>query len=185
MNVRPSPVVLAGLLLTLGTVRPAGAQEPMQPTDPPRDSAALVDPRAAELDARAADIAAKLRCPVCSGQSVLESNSAIAQEMQVVIRERLEQGDGEREVLAYFRGAYGDWIILRPRATGLNLLVYILPVVALLGGGIWLFIVLRRWSAGATGDGVGSSDAETRLDSPTGQLSDEDEAWLRRSIGGR
>jgi hypothetical protein len=67
----------------------------------------------------------------------------------------------------------------------LNLLVYILPVVALLGGGIWLFIVLRRWSAGATGDGVGSSDPETRLDSPTGQLSDEDEAWLRRSIGGR
>jgi cytochrome c-type biogenesis protein CcmH len=157
------------------------AQEPMLPSEPTDDSTALTDPQAAELDARAADIAAQLRCPVCSGQSVLESNSAIAQEMQEVVRERLEQGDGEREVLAYFRGAYGDWIILRPRATGLNLLVYVLPAVALLGGGVWLVFVLRRWSA-AGSDGVGGTQPAGE---PDGDLSAEDEAWLQSSIGGR
>lgn len=180
--------LFGALTLAPATAGSAPAQEPMQPARPDRDSAALTDPRAAELDARAADIAAKLRCPVCSGQSVLESNSAIAQEMQEVIRERLEQGDGEREVLAYFRGAYGDWIILRPRATGLNLLVYVLPAVALLGGGLWLFVVLRRWSAAGTSPaGMPNGGAEDRtagLDAPSGDLSAEDEAWLRRSIGG-
>lgn len=158
---------------------PANAQEPIQPTEP-TSTEELVDPRAAALDAKSADIAAQLRCPVCRGQSVLESNSAIAQEMQEVIRERLERGDGEREVLAYFRDAYGDWIILRPRATGLNLLVYVLPAVALLGGGFWLFVVLRRWSA-AGSDGVGGSRSAGESD---GNLSAEDEAWLRNSIGG-
>lgn len=182
MPVLASPLALAALLATAGSV---AAQEPMLPTEPTRDSAALTDPRAAELDARAADIAAQLRCPVCSGQSVLESNSAIAQEMQEVIRERLAEGDGEREVLAYFRGAYGDWIILRPRATGLNLLVYVLPAVALLGGGIWLFVVLRRWSAGGPSRPGESGGRTTGLDVPAGDLSAEDEAWLRRSIRGR
>lgn len=172
--------MVALLLAVAGT---GAAQEPMLPADPVEDTDALTDPRAAELDARAADIAAKLRCPVCSGQSVLESNSAIAQEMHEVIRERLEQGDGEREVLAYFRGAYGDWIILRPRATGLNLLVYVLPAVVLLGGGAWLFVVLRRWSARASGDAGDAGDAVTRSDSPSVELSADDEAWLRRSIG--
>jgi len=170
--------VLAATLLLLAAVS-AFAQEPMLPGEPIGDPAELTDPRAAELDARAADIAAQLRCPVCSGQSVLESNSAIAQEMQEVIRERLEHGDDEREVLAYFRGAYGDWIILRPRATGLNLLVYVLPAVALLGGGIWLIAVLRRWSATGAGGGGSTSAGE-----PDGDLSAEDEAWLRSSIGG-
>jgi cytochrome c-type biogenesis protein CcmH len=182
---------MLALLAILATAGSLAAQEPMQPSEPSGDTSALTDPRAAELDARAADIAAKLRCPVCSGQSVLESNSAIAQEMQEVIRERLEQGDGEREVLAYFRGAYGDWIILRPRATGLNLLVYVLPVVALLGGGVGLFVVLRRWSAAGSGragesDAAGETDGRTRsVDAPSGDLSAEDESWLRRSIGGR
>ncbi|HSM07538.1 MAG TPA: cytochrome c-type biogenesis protein [Gemmatimonadota bacterium] len=173
------PSLAIGALLIVADA--AVAQEPMLPAEPIGDSAGLTDPRAAELDARAADIAAQLRCPVCSGQSVLESNSAIAQEMQEVIRERLEQGEGEREVLTYFRGAYGDWIILRPRATGLNLLVYVLPAIALLGGCIWLVVVLRRWSAAGAG-GVGGSGAAGE---PDGDLSAEDEAWLQSSIGGR
>lgn len=172
-------LAIAALLSGAGT---AAAQEPMLPAEPSGDSGELTDPRAAALDARAADIAAQLRCPVCSGQSVLESNSAIAQEMQEVIRERLERGDGEREVLAYFRGAYGDWIILRPRATGLNLLVYVLPAVALLGGGIWLVVVLRRWSAAGAGGGGGTESAG---ENPDGGLSVEDEAWLQSSIDGR
>lgn len=172
----PGAVAAAWLLLGLAT-GPLAAQEPLVPADPGEvDTAALTDPEAAALDARAADIAAQLRCPVCTGQSVLESNSPIAQEMQEVVRERLAAGASEAEVLEYFRGSYGDWIILRPRATGWSLLVYVLPAVVLIAGGVWLFFVLRRWSAAPA--------ADPRTRETDGDLSAEDEAWLRQSIGG-
>jgi cytochrome c-type biogenesis protein CcmH len=120
---------------------------------------------------------------------VLESNSDIAQEMQEVIRERLGEGESEREILAYFRGSYGDWIILKPRATGISLLVYVLPAVALLGGIAWVILAVRRWSAAAkAAPAVPSADAEAgpaeASSEPESDLSAEDEAWLRRSIGG-
>lgn len=171
---------LAGLPGTLA------AQEPMQPAEPDADST-LTNPRAAALDAEAADIAAQLRCPVCSGQSVLESNSDIAQQMQEVIRERLGEGQSEREILAYFRGSYGDWIILTPRPTGISLLVYVLPALALLGGVVWVIVAVRRWSArpSAPGSGgTGTSDSTADSDTVRDDLSAEDEAWLRQSIGG-
>jgi cytochrome c-type biogenesis protein CcmH len=149
---------------------PLGAQETEQP-DVAADTAGLTDPVAAALDSKAADIAAMLRCPVCRGQSVVESNSSIAQEMQSVIRERLGEGQTEEEILAYFVGSYGDWIILKPRAIGLNLLVYVLPVVALVLGGIWLATRLRKWSAN------GSETPAT-----SAGLDDEDERWLEEAI---
>ena len=198
---RPGALLLVGILLGLAGATGAGAQEPMRQGSPDADSV-LVNPRAAALDAQAAEIAAQLRCPVCSGQSVLESNAAISQEMQEVIRERLERGDGEEEILAYFRGAYGDWIILRPPATGWPLLVYVLPAVALIGGALWVFALIRRWRdgarisrpAGTAGGGSrspGTDAADQSLQSPgaaasgpPGELSADDEAWLRRSIGG-
>lgn len=180
------------LALLLGAVAglmaaPAGAQEPMRPVEPVEDTSELTDPEAAALDAEAADVAAQLRCPVCTGQSVLESNSAIAQEMQEVVRERLAAGESEAEVLEYFRGAYGDWIILRPRATGWGLLVYVLPALALAAGGAWLFVVLRRWSrAGGSppAAGAGGRGGARTPDTATA-LAAEDEAWLRRSMGSR
>lgn len=181
------PSTRLGLFLALGALplfaAMAEAQEPMQPAEP-TPAATLVDPRAAELDAEAADIAAQLRCPVCSGQSVLESNSAIAQEMQEVIRERLDAGDSESEVLEYFRGSYGDWIILRPRASGLNLVVYVLPAIVLLAGIGALIVFGRRWTRAGDGPAAVAATDASGTDRPPGALSAEDEAWLRRSIGG-
>lgn len=168
----------------------AAAQEPMQPAEPDADST-LTDPRAAALDAEAADIAAQLRCPVCSGQSVLESNSDIAQEMQAVIRERLDEGQSRQEILAYFRGSYGDWIILTPRPSGIGLLVYVLPLTVLLGGLVWVVMAVRRWSSGGPGRGRRAAEASpgapvraAASESEADDLSPEDEAWLRRSIAG-
>lgn len=171
-------VVVAALF----AASPAAAQEPLLPAEPADDSAALADPQAAALDAQAAGIAARLRCPVCSGQSVLESNSAIAQEMQKVIRERLEAGQSEAEIVAYFRGSYGDWISLQPRATGLNLVVYVLPAVALLAGGALVFVALRRWSGRTAGPGAVDVDVP-RTAARRAELSADDEAWIERSLG--
>jgi cytochrome c-type biogenesis protein CcmH len=98
--------------------------------------------------------------------------------MQAVIRERLEAGRSEKEILDYFVGSYGDWIILKPPATGLNLLVYILPVVVLVAGGLWVFARVRGWSRAPPSAGGPPGDATTGL-------APDDEAWLRESLGGR
>lgn len=172
---------LALVLVTMSTAIGAplaSAQEPMADPDPAADSSELTDRRAAALDAQSAEIAARLRCPVCSGQSVLESNAPISQEMQQLIRERLERGQTEEEIIAYFRSSYGDWIVLQPRATGWNLLVYVLPAVVLVAGGAWLIVVLRRWSGRAPNRAASTPDPEAETD----ELSDDDEEWLQRSI---
>lgn len=177
---RPVLAMMAILLTVASGPSVASAQEPMAEADAAADSAELTDRRAAALDAKSAEIAARLRCPVCSGQSVLESNAPISQEMQQLIRERLERGQTEEEIIAYFRSSYGDWIVLQPRPTGWNLLVYVLPAVVLVGGGALLIIVLRRWSARPEDDGSSTTDRE----SGASGLSDDDEEWLQRSIGG-
>ncbi len=162
------------LTLALVVAAPLVGQEPLMDPQPSADASLLTDTIAAGLDSRAAEIAALLRCPVCTGQSVLESNSSIAQEMQAVIRERLGKGETEDQILTYFVGSYGDWIILKPRPVGLNMLVYILPAGGLILGAGWLFARFRKWSGhGAATVAGGGAGAE---------LSDDDERWLRDAM---
>jgi cytochrome c-type biogenesis protein CcmH len=155
---------------------------------------------AAEIDQLSAEVAAQLRCPVCRNQSVLESSSGLAREMQSVIRDRLASGETPQEVRAYFVGRYGDWILLKPEPKGINLLVYLLPAAALLFGGVLLYYRIRRWTrATAPGPeaslaGLAVPDADTApteearaaeprsLDADEG-LSEEEEEWIREQIG--
>lgn len=116
-----------------------------------------------ELDDLTARVAAQLRCPVCRNQSVLESSATLSQEMQAEIRRRLASGDSPEEVRAYFVDRYGEWILLRPKAEGINLLVYLLPAAALLLGGFLVWRLLLTWSGGSADDAPagpdGSADA--------------------------
>lgn len=158
----------------LAFAAPLAAQEPSSDSEPRDDASLLTDTAAAVLDGIAAEIAAQLRCPVCRGQSVLESNSDISQEMQAVIREKLGQGETEAQILSYFVGAYGDWIILKPRPIGLNLLVYILPAGVLIFGAGWLSMQLKKWSNTAPSTPAGEAGV---------RLGDDDERWLRDAMG--
>ena len=142
----------------------------------------------AELENLTAMVADELRCLVCRNQSVLESNSELAREMQQLIRERLLAGESPDEVREYFLGRYGDYILLKPRARGVSILVYALPVVAFLLGGLVLFGKLRKWSrAGADESGGSGPGADT---DPNGAgpaedpaaVSEADEAWLRKAL---
>jgi cytochrome c-type biogenesis protein CcmH len=112
-----------------------------------------------EIDRQVRELAAKLRCPVCQGLSLQDSPSELAQEMRAVIRSRLEAGDTHDEVLEYFVGRYDEWILLEPRAEGFNLAVYVLPIVAGLGGAAFLLVAGRRWLAA-------SGPARSKMDSP-------------------
>ena len=101
------------------------------------------------LDPRVFEIGRELRCPTCVAESVSDSNAAIAREMRSLIQEQLDQGAGRGEVLGFFQERYGDWILLNPPMRGMNLVVWLLPVIA---GAIGLLAVaqlLRRWRSAA------------------------------------
>lgn len=94
-------------------------------------------------------VAAQLRCPVCQGLSLADSPSELALEMKDVVREQLAAGRTPDEVKAYFVAKYGEWILLEPPPRGVNLLAYLLPGVALVGGLGVIWVALRRWTSRA------------------------------------
>ncbi len=99
------------------------------------------------LERRTRDVASQLRCPVCQGVSIQDSPSELAVEMKNVVREQLAAGRTPEEVKGYFVEKYGDWVLLEPPATGFNLLVYLLPVFAVLGGLLIVWLAVKRWTA--------------------------------------
>lgn len=99
------------------------------------------------VEANAAVLAGELRCPVCQGNSIKDSPSEMAQEMRNLIRDQLREGRTPDEVRAYFASKYGEWILLEPRAEGLNLVVYLVPFAVLAIGGIVVWRTVRKWTA--------------------------------------
>lgn len=108
-----------------------------------------------ELDRQTRSVAAQLRCVVCQGLSVDDSPSQLAQEMRALVREQLEAGMTPAEVKQFFVEKYGEWVLLEPRASGFNLVVYVLPVLMLIAGGAFVYVTARRMVRPA---GAGASD---------------------------
>jgi cytochrome c-type biogenesis protein CcmH len=100
----------------------------------------------AQLDSLTRSVASQLRCPVCQGESILDSPASLAQEMRTLVRTQLAAGKTPDEVKAYFVSKYGEWILLAPPASGFTLLVYALPIGALLLGAGIVFFAVRRWT---------------------------------------
>ena len=118
--------------------------------------AALATPLGAQVPARHVDeqgvyeIASQLRCVVCQNLSVADSPSEMAGQMRAVVRERLAAGESPEQVRQYFVDRYGEWILLAPRRAGFNLLVWVVPLVAVVVGLAVAVRLLRRWTrAGA------------------------------------
>jgi cytochrome c-type biogenesis protein CcmH len=101
------------------------------------------------LEARVKEVSAILRCPVCQGLSIQDSPSELSLQMKDVVRQQLREGKSEEEVKAYFVSKYGEWILLEPKASGINLVVYALPVVLVVLGAGFLWMMVRKWSSGA------------------------------------
>ena len=98
------------------------------------------------LEAMTTMLASELRCPVCQGNSIQDSPSELAQQMRDLIRDQLRAGKTPDEVRAYFVDKYGEWILLAPKAQGLNLIVYIVPFAAIVLGGIVVGRTVRKWT---------------------------------------
>ncbi|HSJ24283.1 MAG TPA: cytochrome c-type biogenesis protein [Longimicrobiales bacterium] len=98
------------------------------------------------IDRQTREISSQLRCVVCQGLSLQDSPSQLAQEMRAIVREKLEEGMTPAEVKAYFLDRYGEWVLLAPEPKGFNLLVYVMPVLMLVGGAGFVFFKARSWT---------------------------------------
>src|SRR5947209_10718323 len=105
----------------------------------------LHNPVQQTLDQRVHDVGSQLKCPICQGESVADSPSLLAQQMRGVIRQQLQSGKSEQEVIQYFQDRYGSQIVWSPTWQGFALLAWLVPIALLLGGAILLFFVLRDW----------------------------------------
>lgn len=168
-------IVLATSLAMFAAPATLAAQQ-TEPTDahagsPPGDEPSILGAQPAtgqaasrvieetELDRQTRAVAAQLRCVVCQGLSIQDSPSTLAQEMRDVVRERLAAGESPAQVKAYFVANYGEWVLLEPAPSGFNLLVYVLPVLMLIGGAAFVFVTARRMTRGS-GTGITESIAE-------------------------
>ena len=121
----------------------------------------LADPA---LEHRARQIGQVLRCPVCQGENIDESNAPISRDLRLYVRERLTEGDSDAEVIAAVTQRFGEYVLFEPKPEGANLLLYWAgPVMALLAAlGAWLF--LRRRQTEAAPPPALSADERAQLD---------------------
>ncbi|MGC4025169.1 MAG: cytochrome c-type biogenesis protein CcmH [Mesorhizobium sp.] len=86
------------------------------------------------LEARARNLSAGLRCMVCQNQSIDDSNADLARDLRILVRERLTAGDSDQQVIDYVVARYGEFVLLQPRFSWRNGVLWATPAVLLLAG---------------------------------------------------
>ena len=87
------------------------------------------------------EISKNLRCLICQGQSVYDSNSEFALSIKVLISEKLISGSTESEIYDFLKSKYGDWIVYEPEFNKSTLLLWILPLFLFIFGGL---LIVRK-----------------------------------------
>jgi len=96
------------------------------------------------LEARARNLSQELRCMVCQNQSIDDSEASLARDLRLLVRERLMQGDSDKQVLDFLVARYGEFVLLKPRFEPQTLLLWGIPPLSLLGGLVVLLVMARR-----------------------------------------
>jgi len=122
------------------------------------------------LEGRARAISHELRCMVCQNQSIDDSDAPLARDLRLLVRERIAAGDSNGQVIDFLVARYGEFVLLKPRFSPHTLLLWLLPPLALAGGGAALWVLSRRRQSAAPG-----------ADSPI-RLTAEEEARLERLL---
>jgi cytochrome c-type biogenesis protein CcmH len=90
------------------------------------------------------EIFKNLRCLICQGQSVADSNSDFAQTMKLVVRDQINDGKSEKEIYEFLIEKYGEWIVYKPPLNKANFILWILPYLVFAIGGVIIFILLKK-----------------------------------------
>jgi len=112
------------------------------------DAETLPDPK---QEAVAQAIMVEVRCLVCQGESIAESNADYAADLRRLVRERVAAGDSPKEVKAYLVSRYGDWVLLKPPVKPETYVLWAAPVLFL---GLGLLLVWRIFRRGARKEGA-------------------------------
>jgi cytochrome c-type biogenesis protein CcmH len=94
---------------------------------------------------RVSHVANQVRCPTCRELSAAESDAKAAVAIRAEIRRRVVAGQSDAQIRAFLASRYGRDILLRPPASGVAGLVWVLPVVAVICGFVFLAAAFRRW----------------------------------------
>ena len=86
------------------------------------------------LDKKAREINKKIRCVVCQSQSIDDSDSILARDLRVLIKQKLEEGQSEKEITNYLVERYGEFILLKPKFNPSTYLLWLAPILILLFG---------------------------------------------------
>lgn len=95
-------------------------------------------------EAMAREIGRELRCLVCQNQSIEDSDAQLARDLRRLVRERVAAGEDSAAVIRFVHERYGDFVLLRPPLTAATALLWAMPVLALGGGLVVIFLKRRR-----------------------------------------
>ena len=118
----------------------------------------MTDPR---LEARARALSAQLRCLVCQNESIDESHADLARDLRVLVRERLQAGDGDDQIRAFLVRRYGDFILLKPPFKLETWLLWGAPFLILLAGGGIIIVARRRQKSLAQATSLSEAERAT------------------------
>lgn len=115
--------------------------------EPPSTKAPAIDfPGEGPLFDEYHDIAKDLRCPTCTGLSVLESEAKFSEQIKEIVKEKVKEGKHKEEIFKYFTERYGPWILRAPPKEGFNAIAWLFPIGILLLGPVfvWFFVWRKR-----------------------------------------
>ena len=81
-----------------------------------------------------------LRCLICQGQSIYDSQSDFAESMKLVVKQKIKSGMSEEEIYSFFKIQYGEWILYDPQFNPKNFALWLLPIIMFLAGGLIILV---------------------------------------------
>ncbi|MCP9626162.1 cytochrome c-type biogenesis protein CcmH [Rhodopseudomonas palustris] len=156
--------LIAALGIALAVALSAPLAHAVQPDE------VMADPA---KEARARELSRELRCMVCQNQSIDDSDATLAKDLRLLVRERIAAGDSNKQVLDYLVARYGEFVLLKPRFEAHTLILWLIPPLVLIGGGLGLWLHIRR--RGRVVEAVADMPAP---------LSAEEQARLQRLLAG-
>jgi cytochrome c-type biogenesis protein CcmH len=116
-------------------------------------------------EARARNLSRELRCMVCQNQSIDDSEAPLARDIRLLVRERIAAGDSDAQVIDFLVARYGEFVLLKPRFERQTLLLWLVPPLLLIGGGLALWLHVRRRARGESAAAIPplTADEEARL----------------------
>ena len=126
------------------------------------------------------EIAEKMNCPTCSGINLADCRTQTCAQWKDQIKDLLDQGYSDQDVLDYFVDQYGTQVLQEPPKSGFTLSLWVLPFIMIIIGGGLLFFTMRKWSSAHRPKPVEVEAAPSPKTAPTKQVSTSSDDYLRQ-----